>query len=313
MKTVDHIIFISLMHMLLFFFVVAIHGVAAGLGWDPSGFVYDPGPNYTLIWQEQFENVGPAKATINGASAYAPNPKNWALMIGNINGGLQNYTDSIYNAYIQNNQLHIVAMKENYTSAMLSSVYLQEFTYGKFAAKIKMPYGQGMWPAWWILGNAYKEYYFYWPTVGEIDIVEMIGGHQWGAPNDQIARGSVHWNNASNSMSPIIEGNAGATWKTPDQSLLHNHSLVYWGEWNTTHIVIGVNEFTVTVFRTIHIPNSINPVMAFHGLWPFYMLLNIAIGGSWPGPPDNTTVWPQEMVVDWVRVDQLKCSPQNHL
>jgi hypothetical protein len=139
----------------------------------------------------------------------------------------------------------------------------------------------------------------------------MIGGHQWGTPNDQIAHGSVHWNNASNSMDPIIEGNAGFTWNTPDQSFLHNNSLVYWTEWNTTHIVIGVNEFTYTVFHTKHIPNSINPVEAFHGLWPYYMILNIAIGGSWPGSPDNTTVWPQEMVVDWVRVDQLKCPPQN--
>jgi beta-glucanase (GH16 family) len=129
-------------------FVVAPSGIAEGAGWDPSTFVYDAGPNYTLVWQEKFENVGPAEATINGAPAYAPNPANWALQKGNINGGLQNYTDSIYNAYVQNNRLHIVAMRENYTSAMLSSWSIQEFTYGKFAAKIRLPYGQGIWPAW---------------------------------------------------------------------------------------------------------------------------------------------------------------------
>ena len=295
-------------HFLLFLF--AIHGVATTVGWDPSKFQYDAGPNYTLVWQDQFENVGPAKATINGAPAYSPNPKNWSPQKGNADGGLQNYTDSIYNAYVQNNQLHIVAMKENYTSAMLASAGLQEFTYGKFAAKIQMPYGQGMWPAWWLLGNAYKQYYFYWPTVGNIDIVEMIGGHQGGTPNDQIVRGSIGWNAAANSMNPIIEGNFGSTWNTPDQSLLHNNSLVYWSEWNTTHIVTGVNEFIVTAFATTHIPNSVNPVMAFHGLWSYYMILNVAIGGSKAGPPDNTTVWPQEMVVDWVRVYQLKCETQ---
>ena len=295
-------------HFLLFLF--AIHGVATTADWDPSKFQYDAGPNYTLVWQDQFENVGPAKATINGAPAYSPNPKNWSPQKGNADGGLQNYTDSIYNAYVQNNQLHIVAMKENYTSAMLASAGLQEFTYGKFAAKIQMPYGQGMWPAWWLLGNAYKQYYFYWPTVGNIDIVEMIGGHQGGTPNDQIVRGSIGWNAAANSMNPIIEGNFGSTWNTPDQSLLHNNSLVYWSEWNTTHIVTGVNEFIVTAFATTHIPNSVNPVMAFHGLWSYYMILNVAIGGSKAGPPDNTTVWPQEMVVDWVRVYQLKCETQ---
>jgi beta-glucanase (GH16 family) len=295
------------MHTHILFFIVAIYGVASVVGWDPSKFEYDAGPNYTLVWQDEFENVGPPVATINGAPAYAPNPENWTPQVGNVNGGLQNYTNSIYNAYVQNHQLHIVAMKENYTSGMLNSWKKQEFTYGKFAAKIRMPYGQGMWPAWWLVGNAYDAYYFYWPTVGEIDIVEMIGGHQWGNPNDQIARGTVHWNAAANDMAVIIEGNYGQTWNTPDQSLLHNNSLVYWTEWNTTHIVIGLNEFIITVFPTTHIPSSINPVMAFHGLWPYYMILNVAIGGSWPGPPDNTTVWPQEMVVDWVRVYQLKC------
>jgi len=102
------------------------------------------------------------------------------------------------------------------TSGRITSWSRQFFTYGKFAAKIRMPYSQGMWPAWWLVGDAYNDYYFYWPTVGEIDIVEMIGGHQWGTPNDQIAHGSVHWNNASNSMSPIIERNAGSNWNTLD-------------------------------------------------------------------------------------------------
>jgi len=71
-------------------FVVAIHGVADGAGWDPSKFQYDAGPNYTLVWQDQFEDVGPAKAIINGAPAYAPNPKNWSPQKGNIDGELQN-------------------------------------------------------------------------------------------------------------------------------------------------------------------------------------------------------------------------------
>ena len=59
---------------------------------------------------------------------------------------------------------------------MLSSVYLQEFTFGKWAAKIRVPYGKGMWPAWWLVGNAWLKYQLYWPTVGEIDILEMVGG-----------------------------------------------------------------------------------------------------------------------------------------
>jgi beta-glucanase (GH16 family) len=294
------------MHIYFLFIVVALNGIAAGAGWDPSTFVYDAGPNYTLVWQDQFENVGPSKGIINGEPAYAPNPANWDVQKGT-DAGLQNYTDSIYNAYVQKNQLHLVAMKENFTSGKVASWGRQEFTYGKFVAKIRLPYGQGIWPAWWIIGNGYSDYYFYWPTVGNIDIVEMIGGNQGGKPNDQIAHASVSWNNASNSMKSIIVGNVESTWNTPDQSLLHNNSLVYWTEWNTTHIVTGVNEFTTFVFSTRHIPNSVNPVEAFHGLWPYYMILNVGIGGQKPGPPDDTTVWPQEMVVDWVRVYQLKC------
>ncbi|CAF0872794.1 unnamed protein product [Adineta steineri] len=274
--------------------------------WNPSNYSYDSGSNYHLVWQDDFENVGPIKATINGAPAYAPNPSNWILKTGNINGGLQNYTDSIQNAYIQNDQLIIVAYKKRYTSAMLSSVYLQQFTFGKFAAKIRLPYGQGLWPAWWLVGNASPKYQLHWPTVGEIDILEMIGGRKWGKdkPNDKIVYGTIHWNNASNSMTPLNHAQNQKKWQTPDGSLLHDNSLVYWTEWTPTNISIGVNEFTYFQFNTTNISGSINPVDAWSGKWPFYMILNIAIGGSWPGSPDNTTVWPQKMIVDWVRVYQ---------
>jgi beta-glucanase (GH16 family) len=191
---------------------------------------------------------------------------------------------------------------------MLSSVYLQEFTFGKFAAKIRLPYEQGMDAAWWMVGNAWDKYKLFWPTVGELDMVEMIGGHQWGNPNDKIAHGGIIWNNASNTMSPVSRGEKPATFQTPDGSLLHNNSLVYWAKWTSTNISVGINEFVFFQLNTTNIPGSINPVDAWSGKWPFYMILNIAIGGSWPGPPDNTTVWPQKMVVDWVRVDQVKKS-----
>jgi beta-glucanase (GH16 family) len=107
-------------------------------------------------------------------------------------------------------------------------------------------------------------------------------------------------------MSPLYHTSQGKIFKTSDGSKLHDNDLVYWTEWTPTNINIGINEFTYFQFNTTNIPGSINPVNAFTGTWPYYMILNIAIGGSWPGSPDNTTVCPQEMVVDWVRVDQLK-------
>ena len=291
-----------------FLFVAVASNICFGQGWDPSKFNYNPGPNYELVWQDEFENVGPAKAVIDGKPAYTPNPKNWVLKTGAPFGGIQNFTDRIENAYVQDNQLTIVAMKEGYTSAMLSSVYLQEFTFGKFAAKIRLPYSQGMWPAYWLVGNAWDKYKLFWPTVGEIDIIETIGGHQWGTPNDRRAHCGIVWNNKSNTMSPIGKGEREDFWLTPDGSMLHNNSLVYWVEWTPTNISIGLNEFTYLQFNSTNIPDSINPVDAWAGKWPFYMMLNIAIGGGWAGAPDNTTVWPQKMVVDWVRVDQVKKS-----
>jgi beta-glucanase (GH16 family) len=286
--------------------IVVFNDVCLVIAWDPSNFTFNPGDNYKLVWTEEFENVGPVKAIINGKPAYAPNPKNWAHKIGPfIDGGMQNYTDSIYNAYVQDGQLKIVALKEALTSAMLRGEYLQEFTFGVFAAKLRAPYGQGMWPAWWLVGNPNNSR-IYWPTCGEIDILEMKGGNKHVNFTDQYAHGAIHWNNASNNMTPNNHRSLSKVWPTPDGSMLHNNSLVYWVEWTPTNISIGFNEFRYFVFNTTNIPDSINPVSAFDGKWPYYMVLNIAIGGAWPGPPDNTTVWPQEMVVDWIRIYQEK-------
>ena len=88
--------------------------------------------------------------------------------------------------------------------------------------------------------------------------------------------------------------------------MLHNNSLVYWSEWTPTYISIGVNEFIYFHMNATHLPESINPVVAFSGLWPYRMILNTAIIPNHPGPPDTTTVWPQEMIVDWMRVYQQK-------
>jgi beta-glucanase (GH16 family) len=296
----------------MFYFIVSvlfIVGFKDGYlvdAWDPSNFTFNPGDNYQLVWQDEFENVGPIKAIINGQPAYAPNAKNWAHQVGmHVSGGIQNYTDSIYNAYVQNNQLTIVAMKDGYTSGRLTSKDRQQFTFGIWAAKIRLPYGQGMWPAWWLVGNG-RNYSLSWPTVDEIDILEMIGGNKRANLTDQVAHGTVHWNNQSNTMTSINDKHTSHVWSPPDGSMLHNNSLVYWVEWTPTNITIGLNEFAYHHFNTTNITDSVNPVLAFSGVWSFYMVLNIAVGGNWAGPPDNTTVWPQEMIVDWVRVYQKK-------
>ena len=277
-----------------------------GDGWNPSNFTFNPPDNYELVWEDQFENVGPVQAIINGQPAYAPNPNNWAHRLGyHLDDGIERYTNSIQNAYVQNNQLIIVAIHDGYTSAMLSSCDLQEFTFGVFAAKIRVPYGRGMWPAWWMVGNDHR-YNLSWPTTGEIDILEMYGGTVNNYTGDLIPHANVHWNNASDSMNPLNHKYVGNVWKTPDGSMLHNNSLVYWAEWTPTNISIGINEFSYFQINTTNMTDSFNPVVAFSGLFPYCLRLDIAITPKAPGPPDNTTVWPQEMIIDWVRVYQQK-------
>lgn len=295
---------------MFFFLILIFNSVSFTVSWDPSNFTFNPGDDYELVWQDEFENIGPVKAIINGQPAYSPDPRTWFHRIGAFtDGGLENYTDSIFNSYVQNGQLTIVAMKEGYQSAMLRSQNLREFTFGVFASKIRMPYGQGMWPAWWLKGNGDK-FNLTWPTSGEIDIIEMVGGSTRPNKTDKNAYGTIHWNNQSNQDFPVYNQQLQVVWQTPDGSKLHDNSLVYWTEWTPTSIVIGINEFIYSHINTTDLPNSINPVWAFSGKWPFYMVLDLAIGGVWALPPDNTTVWPQQMVVDWVRVFQKKNDPQ---
>jgi beta-glucanase (GH16 family) len=288
-------------------FVVVFNDICLITAWDPSNFTFNPDDSYELVWQDEFENVGPVKAIINGQPAYSPNLKNWAHDLGvHYDAGLENYTDSIQNSYVQDGKLTIVAMKEGYQSAMLDSKNLQEFTFGIFAAKIRLPYGKGIWPAWWISGYDHQTH-LQWPTIGEIDIIEMYGGNQTHNNNtDECSHATIHWNNQSNTMNPVYHRSISSVWTTPDGSMLHNHSLVYWTEWTSTNISIGINEFTYFFLNTTDIPDSINPVWAFTGKWPYHLTLDIAINPWLPGPPDNTTVWPQKMVVDWVRVYQKK-------
>jgi beta-glucanase (GH16 family) len=298
---------IFMLHLVVsLLFIVVFNDISLVVGWNPANFSFNPGPNYELVWQDEFENVGPVKAIINGQPAYSPNPNNWGYILGtHRDDGIENYTDSIQNSYVQNSQLTIVAMKEGYQSAMLTTADKQEFTFGVFAAKILLPYGKGIWPAWWMVGHDH-ETGLDWPTVGEIDTLEMWGGNSKVNFTDQYAHGTVHWNNESNTMNPVFNKWILKSWGTPDGSMLHNNSLVYWAEWTPTNITIGVNEFIYSQLDTTNLPESINPVWAFSGKWPFRLLLDIAINAYAPGPPDNTTVWPQQMVVDWVRVYQQK-------
>ena len=246
-----------------------------------------PGTGWSLAWADEF-NIG-------GISA-----SNWShqvLPAGTFNNEWQRYTDSIENSYVFNNgtngYLLIRAVYEggglfsdNFTSARLITVNKQDFLYGKIAARIQLPYGQGLWPAFWMLGTNINETGgdTPWPACGEIDIMEMIGG---GAGRDDTSWGAIHWDNSGHVYS--------STSRTLPSGILADDFHVFEIEWDSTNIVWKVDGNT---FFTKDITPS--HMSEFHKR--FYIILNVAVGGIWPEYPNTSTVFPQYMYVDWVRV-----------
>lgn len=236
----------------------------------------------------------------DGPAGQPPNPKHWVHDLGGNgwgNGELQAYTDRPENASLDGHgNLVITARREavgamQYTSARLKSAGRFERAYGHFEARIKLPVGQGIWPAFWMLGNDCQgamcgDGDVRWPQVGEIDIMEYLG-HQPG----QVF-GALH--------GPGYSGAASlhARYNLPAGQAFHQDFRVFAVDWEPERIRWSVDG---VVYQTL----SRQDVTA-RGDWvfdhPFYMLLNIAVGGGLPGPPDDTTEFPQRMLVDYVRV-----------
>lgn len=232
--------------------------------------------NYTLKWSDEF----------NGS---AINTSNWTYDIGGTGWGnneLEYYTNRSQNASVQNGNLVINAIKEsysgmNYTSARLKTKGLRSWTYGKVEARIKIPTGQGLWPAFWMLGNNIDS--VSWPACGEIDIMEHVN-------NAAAINGTIHWSDTNNSYAYY-----GGITGTVDFSLFHTYSI----EWNSSAIIWYIDG---TKFWEANVLNGINGTDEFHR--PFFILINLAVGGNWPGSPNESTKFPAQMLVDYVRVYQ---------
>lgn len=202
------------------------------------------------------------------------------------NSELENYTNRTDNVRVENGMLVIEARQEsyqgnNYTSGRIKTEGLQERTYGRYEARIKLPAGQGMWPAFWMLGNDIAT--TGWPGCGEVDIMENIG------KSPAIAYGTLH--------GPGYSGANGfqGSYTLPSGKLSDDFH-VYAVEWVPGQIrwyVDGNLYHSAT-------PSQVNGNWVFDH--PFFLILNVAVGGGWPGNPDATTVFPQQMLVDYVRV-----------
>jgi beta-glucanase (GH16 family) len=244
-------------------------------------------PKWTMVWSDEF----------NQADGSKPDPKKWAFDIGGNGWGnheLEYYTDSSQNAFIQDGVLVIRALREehvrqdgvamHYTSARLKTQGKFSQAYGRFEARIKIPYGQGLWPAFWMLGEDIPK--VGWPTCGEIDIMENIG------KEPSMVHGTIHGPGYSGA------GGIGASYALPPKQRFADDSHLFAVEWEPGTIRFYVdNGLYETRARAELSPNA---KWAFDH--PFFLLLNVAVGGDWPGDPDTTTVFPQTMRVDYVRV-----------
>jgi len=233
----------------------------------------NPGDEWTKVWSDEFDYEG------------LPDPGKWGNEVGFIrNNELQYYTERrIENSIVTGGNLLIIGRKEDYndaayTSASLTTDGLHSWKYGKFEARMKLPSGQGMWPAFWMLGQ--NRHDIGWPRCGEIDIMEHIN-------SEDFLYGTLHWHNTKH----VSDGN-----KIPcDMSTFHVYS-VEWDENSVKWFLDG------NMYHEVSVADSVNSTEEFHK--PFYLILNLAIGGNWPKNPDETTQFPDTVMVDYVRVYQ---------
>lgn len=250
--------------------------------------------NETLVWSDEFKG---------SAGSSEPNPENWTYDSGGGgwgNGELETYCaygssklpcdTSDPNAWVgPDGYLHIVARNPAdgiYTSARLQSRGLKSFQYGRIEARIKLPAGQGMWPAFWMLGDDIDAHP--WPACGEMDIMENIGSQP------STNHGSIHGTGFTGAA-------IGTQYELPNGQKFSSGFHTFGILWSPRLIRFYVDN-PANVYAT-YTPASL-PEGA---VWPFdsgkfFFLLNVAVGGSWPGPPAKATVFPQEMLVDYVRV-----------
>jgi beta-glucanase (GH16 family) len=242
---------------------------------------------WTLVWSDEFK----------GPDGSRPDPAKWKFDVGGNGWGndeLEYYTNRPENSFIRGGNLVIQAQEESftgsdhmtrdYTSARLTTQGLFAQAYGRFEARIKIPRGQGLWPAFWLLGNNFGK--TGWPACGEIDIMENIGREPFSI------HGSMH--------GPGYSADLGITseYKLPRGGQFFDDFHVFAIEWEPKVVHFFVDQELYATFT----PSRLPPGMRWVFDHPFFIILDVAVGGDWPGPPDSTTVFPQVMLVDYVRV-----------
>lgn len=238
----------------------------------------------TLVWSDEFnDNILNAANWTFEIGDGCPNLCGWG------NNELEYYTNRAENAYLENGNLIIKAIKEdlggrNYTSARIISKDKKKFKYGRIDIRAKLPKGKGIWPAFWMLPQ--NNLYGTWPKSGEIDIMELVG-HE---PN--VVHGTVHYGPGpgSTQISKSFSLNSGD---------FSNDYHVFSIKWDRNIIQWFVDD---QLFSTVQNTDTGSSIYPFNE--EFFFILNLAVGGNWPGNPDASTNFPQQLFIDYIRVYQ---------
>lgn len=242
---------------------------------------------WNLAWSDEF----------NGTNGAPVDSSKWVLESGGNGWGnqeLEYYTARPENALQQDGNLVIKVVEEkytgsdgvtrNYTSARLKTLGKFSQKYGRFEARIKIPYGQGIWPAFWMMGDDIQR--SGWPKCGEIDVMENIG------KEPGIVHGTIHGPgyNGANGI--------GGPFELPAGQRFADDFHVFAVEWEPKAIRFYVDDHLYKTITPADLPKGTQWVYKH----PFFLLLNVAVGGGWPGDPDGSSSFPQTMLVDYVRV-----------
>ena len=249
---------------------------------------------WVLVWSDEFDGPG-----------HSVDASKWVFDIGGGGWGnqeLEYYTDRPKNVRVEGGNLVIQAQKEsytgadgvtrNYTSARLKTAGKFRQQYGRFEARIKIPGGQGTWPAFWMLGDDFDK--AHWPGCGEIDIMENLG------KEPATVYATIH--------GPGYCGDGGleSAYRLPGNQRFADDFHVFALEWEPDAIRFYVDKDLYVTRTRADLPPGTKWVFDHS----FFLLLNLAVGGDWPGSPDSSTIFPRTMLVDYVRVYQ-RPAPQD--
>lgn len=230
------------------------------------------------LWHDEFDFIDTTQWTFEtGASGWGNNE--W-----------QYYTNRSENAFVQDGILHIRASKEDYEGAKYTSARMItkgkfSFTYGTIEARIALPTGNGIWPAFWMLGENIDA--VSWPACGEIDIIEAVN-------DENVVYGTNHWQyEGGHAQYGNSTKDYYGTSKVLDITQFHNYKMV----WNEKLIAMYVDDFK---YQEIAIENAADGLEAFHK--PQFFILNVAVAGNWPGFEVDDSQFPNEMLVDYIHV-----------